>query len=299
MAQIYFSKFNINSEIYDVYNCVDLKEKILNDVFDKMDENKKYIENTTDEEGKEIIYKFCDLKKYRSKKSICGRLVKIFEGEIQRYDPSKDTVTTNNTDNCAASSTFYFDFLNEEIAFITRNTLGYKQFNYYFKMLIEQYFTNYSFELFLENNVGELKEKLHALKRIISIETTIIPPNASHKDFEAIFGPTKEEVRRSGATKVIYKMEVTPKSGRSLNIQTPFFDRIYLALKKGYASLKAKGKDENNENSIVTSEEDAPYKATISDKDKDDLDMFGLKAQHEIEKLLINKNSEDSNVEEE
>ena len=73
-------------------------------------------------------------------KVICGRLVKIYEGEIQSYDAKNDTVITSNANNCAASSTFYFDLKSEEIAFITRNALGYNQFNKYFKALVEKYF---------------------------------------------------------------------------------------------------------------------------------------------------------------
>ena len=48
-----------------------------------------------------------------------------------------------------------------------------------------------------------------------------------------------------------------------------------------------------------TSEEDAPYKATISDKEKDDLEYFSLKAGTELEKLLKSKQSEEINVKEE
>lgn len=65
MAQIYFSKFNINSEIYKVYDDDGLKDKILKDVFDKMDEHARHTEKEKrrGEEEKDVTYKFCDLKK--------------------------------------------------------------------------------------------------------------------------------------------------------------------------------------------------------------------------------------------
>lgn len=300
MAQIYFSKFNINSEIYKVYDDDSLKDKILKDVFDKMDEHARHTEKEKrrGEEEKDVTYKFCDLKKDEKNKTICGRLVKIYEGELQSYDVEKDTVITSNANNCAASSTFYFDLKNEELAFITRNALGYNQFNKCFKALVEKYFEDITFEIFLENNIGELRKKLNAMSRILSVESVIIPPNANHDDFSKIFGPTKEEVKESGATKVISKMEVSAKSKNKLNIDTDYFKRVLLAIKKGYASLTAKGRDENNENCTVTSEEDAPYKATISDKEKDDLEYFSLKAGTELEKLLKSKQSEEINVKE-
>lgn len=301
MAQIYFSKFNINSEIYKVYDDDGLKDKILKEVFEKIDENTRHTEREKrrGEEEKEVTYKFCNLIKNSKNKVICGRLVKIYEGEIQSYDAKNDTVITSNANNCAASSTFYFDLKSEEIAFITRNALGYNQFNKYFKALVEKYFEDITFEIFLENNIGELKEKLYAMSRILSVEAVIIPPNANRKDFARIFGPSEEEVRESGATKVISKMEVSAKSKNALNIGTSYFDRILLAIKKGYASLVAKGRDENNENCTVTSEEDASYKATISDKEKDDLEYFSIKAENELGKLLKSKQSEDDDDEEE
>lgn len=65
MAQIYFSKFNINSEIYKVYDDDSLKDKILKDVFDKMDEHARHTEKEKrrGEEEKDVTYKFCNLKK--------------------------------------------------------------------------------------------------------------------------------------------------------------------------------------------------------------------------------------------
>ena len=155
MAQIYFSKFNINSEIYKVYDDDGLKDKILKEVFEKIDENTRHTEREKrrGEEEKEVTYKFCNLIKNSKNKVICGRLVKIYEGEIQSYDAKNDTVITSNANNCAASSTFYFDLKSEEIAFITRNALGYNQFNKYFKALVEKYFEDITFEIFLENNI--------------------------------------------------------------------------------------------------------------------------------------------------
>ena len=92
MAQMYFSKFNINSEIYEVYKDEGLKDKILKNVFDAMDEQRVYEETdrSTDEEDKTVTYKFCDLEKDETKMSITGRLVKIFQAELQSYDKKND-----------------------------------------------------------------------------------------------------------------------------------------------------------------------------------------------------------------
>lgn len=299
MAQMYFSKFNINSEIYRVYDDENLKDEILNEVFEKMNEVDICSDDEKDDniDDGDVVFKFCDLKKNKKTRTICGRLVKIYRAELQSYDIVKDTVITNNADNCAASSTFYFDINREEIAFITRNALGYKQFNRYFKTLVDKFFDQISFEIILENNVGELTKKLNSMNRILSIESIIIPPNASSVAFDNIFGPSKEDVKNSGATKVITKMEVSNRGKSSLNIFTDYFKRIKLALKMGYASFIAKGKDKNNENCTVTSEKDAPYKVSIPNNEKDDLEYFSLRAEAEIDKLIEYKKSEDASEE--
>lgn len=302
MAQMYFSKFNINSEIYEVYKDEGLKDKILKNVFDAMDEQRVYEETdrSTDEEDKTVTYKFCDLEKDETKMSITGRLVKIFQAELQSYDKKNDTVRTRNADDCAASATFYFDLKNEEIAFITRTTIGYKQFNNYFKLLIDSYFSDFTFEIFLENNVGELKKKLYAMDRIISVESVIIPPNANHSDFANIFGPTQEEFKESGATKVISRIEVPTKGKKKINIKSSYFNRIFFAISKGYATLVAKGRNHNNEPDSVTSEEHAPYKRSIPESEKDDLRMFRDRAIINIEQLLKDKSMQgDEEVESE
>lgn len=291
MAQMYFSKFNINSEIYEVYKDEKLKDQILKKVFDVMDDKQTHIETDrfADEEDKTVTYKFCDLEKNEEDMSITGKLVKIFQAELESYDKKHDTVRKRNADDCAASATFYFDFKNEEIAFITRNSLGYNQFNNYFKILIDSYFSDFSFEIFLENNVGELKKKLYAMKRILSVESVIIPPNANHDDFAEIFGPTQEEFKESGATKVISTIEVPAKGKKQINIKGSYFNRIFFAIQKGYATLVAKGRDDNNAPDMVTSKEHAPYKRPISESEKDDPVLFRKRAVVCIGQLLKDK----------
>lgn len=291
MAQVYFSKFNINSEIYKVYEDSSLKSKILNEVFNKLDNDQFYDETSKELNGEEktIRYKFCDLIKYNDDSTIIGRLVKIYPGEIQSYDAKKDTVVTKNADNCAASSTFLLDLHNEEVAFITRLGLGYNQFNTHFKILVDNLFDDFSFELMLENNIGELKRKIKNLKRIISIRSVIIPPNAGTKDFDIIFGPSADDFKKSGATKCITTLEVPKKGNASINIETDYHKKIFYAVAKGYGSMTVIGKDNNNDNARVTSELDAPYSISIPDSEKDSLIAFKERTGPGISKLIIDK----------
>ena len=67
MALIYFSKFNINSKIYEVYNNPELEKEILDDVFEKIDTVQEFIGEYKSNDGTdtkmEFRYKFCDIEK--------------------------------------------------------------------------------------------------------------------------------------------------------------------------------------------------------------------------------------------
>lgn len=291
MAQMYFSKFNINSDIFEVYEDRKLVDKILSDVMTAINDEHYYIETIKDSEGnqKEVKYKFCNIIKDYNVYTVTGRLVKIFEGELQSYDEENDTVVTINASDCAVSATFFFDIQHEEIAFITRIGLGYNQFNYHFKALIEKYVKDYSFEIFLENNIGELKKKLYDMSRIITVDTTIIPPNLDEEDYNDLFGVTAEEFKESGATKYKQKLEVSKKEGKSINIKAKFFNRILYGISKGYGELIAHGRNRSGEITTVTSSEDAPYKIGFPDSEKDSLLAFQERASGSIISLLAYK----------
>lgn len=290
MAQIYFSKFNINSEIYDVYSDESLKDKILDDVLNSIGSDLMHYEddNTELEKDSIIKYKFCNLEKNYEDRSVTGRLVKIYRGEIQSYD--NDTVNTEGADNCAASCTFHFDLKTEQIAFITKSRLGYKQFNKYFKILIEKHMEGYTFEIFLETNIDELKEKINKLSKIIEIGVTIIPPNASTDDFKNLFGATSEEIAESKATRYTQKLEIPTKNKEGLNHNGAFLNRMMYGVGKGYGQMVVKGKDKDNTTVTITSDEDAPYKETIPDKEKDNIMAFAEKAKNYIVNLVQKKN---------
>lgn len=303
MAQIYFSKFNINSEIYAIYKDDKLKEKILDDILEKID-TETIIEESVEDKGNKGIeeiqeseenedkiyrYKFCNLEKNYDNRTVTGRLVKIFKGEVQSYDEEKDTINIEEKDDCASSCTFHFDLKREQIAFITRRDFGYKQFNKYFKELVETYFENISFEIFLENNIDDLKEKIYSFSKLLSVEIVIIPPNASTNDFDTLFGTSKKDVEESNATKYTQRLDVSTKSPNGINARTNFFDRMFFGIAKGYGQITAKGKNNFNQLMTVTSDEDAPYKRPILDVEKDSIIAFKEKANDYIIELVSQK----------
>lgn len=91
MAKMYFYKFNINAEIYNVYAEPALQKEILNEVYSVIDTNLNvFWEYKNDDGGTNIVeYKFCDIDKDIDNFIITGRLVKIYDGESQSYDRKK------------------------------------------------------------------------------------------------------------------------------------------------------------------------------------------------------------------
>lgn len=293
MAQMYFSKVNINSEIFSVYKDENLKNRILDDAFNKMNTEESYEEKDNNAlDGEEILcrYKFCDLEKDYTERTITGRLVKIYPAEIQSYNSEKDTVDTKKTNDSAASCTFYFDARTEQIAFITRNNFGYNQFNNYFKILLEKIVKDISFELFLETNIMEFKEKIKRLQKILSMDVIIVPPNANTYEFQDLFGITAQEFEESGATIYEQKLQIPSKAKRGLNVDGSFFERMFFGVGKGYGEMTVKGKNKDNLIQTITSKEDAPHKEPIPDEEKDSIIAFRERAKEFVLALVARKN---------
>lgn len=291
MAKMYFYKFNINSEIYNVYANPELQNEILNKVYKEIDSNLNvFWEYKTEEETNNIVeYKFCDIDKDPDNFIITGRLVKIYDGESQSYDRKKDTVETVFEEDRAASATFCFDLANEEIAFITRVGFRYLQFGKVFKDLLEERFPEDAFELVLEKNVGQLKEKVYGLNRIIKVDSIMVPPNANENEFKTLLGTTVEEFKETKATKYHQGLEIPAKGKKSIDSKTTFFDRLFYAVGKGYASMTVEGRDGENQKITVNSDEDTPYRDSIPDHEKDSIGAFKERAQTGIAKLLRDK----------
>lgn len=283
MAVIYFSKLNINSNIYDVYRDEKIKDMILNEVFEKMDQ-KLEIE---DDDG--VRYKFCDLNKNYDQKTVVGRLVKIFEGENISYNAEKDTVNITPADDCASHITFYFDVYQEQIAFIRRHNFGFRQFNKIFKMILEKYLEDVEFEMYLEHNIDELKVKMEKFKQILKVDVTIIPPNANRDEFAMLFGTNAEEIYEANATKYTQTLTTSSKNIKGINWRTGFFTRMFYGIAKGYGDMNVEGKDHTGTKYRLTSDEDAPFTRPIPDSEKDSLSAFPEVAREYIKELIQQK----------
>ena len=283
MALLYFSKLNINSKIYDVYQDDNIRIEILNSIIEKMSQENEIID--TDK----VRYKFCDLIKNYDEMYVAGRLVKIFEGENESYNKEKDTVDIIPADDCASHITFYFDVKNEQITFIRRRDFGYIQFNNCFKLLLEQYFDDVEFEVYLEKNIDQLKEKMAKFKQILKVEITIVPPNANDEDFRRLFGTNSEEFKETNATKYTQTLSTSAKNKKGINWRTDFFERMFYGIAKGYGDMSADGKNFSGERYTVTSDEDAPFTRPIPDNEKHSLSAITERGKQYISELISQK----------
>ncbi len=176
MANMYFAKFNLSSNIHQVYRDKDLKMSILRKIIGLVTQDK----SIKDTYG--IDYKFCNLDKSADDMYIAGRLVKIYKGEVETYNPDKDSTTSTPQDNLANSITFYFDVLHEEIAFCSKRGFSNSDFIDKFRLLIETFVPDLEFEIILEQNFSEFESIVNSIDKVLKAKLTLIPPNDPNYD---------------------------------------------------------------------------------------------------------------------
>jgi hypothetical protein len=280
MAILYFSKVNINSNIYNVYEDIKLKDKILDELLQKMSQEKELI---TEDKTR---YKFCDLEKNIEQRFVVGRLVKIFEGENENYVPEKDTIDVIPSENCASHITFYFDLRTEILVFPTKRDFGYKQFNQHFKDLIDGYFDDIEFEIYLEKNIDELRTKLSRFKQILRVDVTIVPPNANDEEFKRLLGLNYEEFKETNATKYRQTLTTSTKNKEGVNWKGKFFERMFYGIGKGYGEIVAEGNDGVGNHYTVNSDEDAPLTRPIPENEKNSIASIKEYANNYIPEII-------------
>jgi hypothetical protein len=280
VAILFFSKVNINSNIYDVYKDIKLKDKILDELILKLNQDMELIDVDKSR------YKFCDLEKDFDQRVVVGRLVKIFEGENENYVPEKDTVDVIPSENCASHITFYFDLKTEILVFPTKRNFGHSQFNDHFKELINNYFEDTEFEIFLEKSIDELRTKLSNFKQILRADVTIIPPNANDEEFKKLLGLDFEEFKETNATKYKQTLTTSKKNKEGVNWKSKFFERMFLGIGKGYGEMVVEGKDGIGNQYTVNSDEDAPLTRPIPENEKDSIASIKEYAKKYIPEII-------------
>lgn len=284
MAYVYFAKVNVNSNIYDVYENQEQLDKILDNVLILIDQKKMVKQEN-------CWIKFISIEKDISKRFIAGRLVKIFEDDIEFYDDKLDDVSPLPQKQLARSVTFYFDLRSEYVAFTTGRYFGHGQFNQYFKALLDAHVDDVEFEVFLEKNADELKSKLSLFKKVLRLDITLIPPNNNRKAFDRLF-PNSIELEQMKITKVKQAMTSSAKTD-GIILGNEYVERVLEGVAVGYGEMTVSGKGLDGGTLTVTSEKDAPHKRYIHENLKTSIPGIIESGRAYISELLGKRKNRD------
>ena len=284
MRVMYFAKVSINSNIYDIYKDPMAKDKILNELLLAINQEKNV------PIGDDAWIKFIHIEKDIEKRFIAGRIVKIYEDEIQIYDKGRDDVTPLPTKELARSVTFFFDLRSEIVAFTTAKSISKNKFINYFSALVNSYSSHAEFEVFLKHNSNILKEQIQKFSHVHNVEFTLIPPNGNKEAFDDLFAKNGAELKETGATKVQQSFSAS-KKGTGMNMKSALFQRVIEGVANGFGVISITGKNAKGEEYTITSEKEAPQKRFIPDNDKDSIPAIKEHGKEGIIQILANEHS--------
>lgn len=274
MPYMYVSKVNYNSKIYDVYNKNIKIEDILDEVFNKLTNNKsiKYnkdaIYTYEDVRGikcKKLVteeYFFNNLEKNEEDKTILGTIIRQYPRYSERFDDELGELISQTIVE-ASEIRFYFDVKNELIAFCTRNKFGYNQFNEAFKYLLEISCSNQGFEVFLKKDQNKVQEAINNFKRIDKIVATVIPPNANNEINELLADSSIP--LNNNIAKARLEYDASPLNENGIDKQGKLIQGLVKTAALGYGDLNIHGKHNNDSYVVFKSNKEAPITGMIND----------------------------------
>lgn len=287
MAIMYFAKISINSNIYKLYKDRNVFFKIIDKMYYGINESIGYT-NKADEE-----FRFNSLMYNESSRIVAGRLSKIYNGSVERYDRKSNKPEAIPTEDLSSSANFCFDVKNEIIAYVVPRNFGYIEFCSVLKNMLEIVLDNIELNIQIIPNIGDVKAEINNIYRISELSLTLIPPNPPNLDeFNSLFEGKAEYIIESEATRYTEKLECSNKKEEGIK-KGKFINNAYTAIKKGYGKLVAKGKNSAGDNVTVNSEKSTPYKQSVHDKYKDDIGYINKVGTKGIEKILLAMNKGD------
>ncbi|AYE53514.1 hypothetical protein OEA_28005 (plasmid) [Priestia megaterium NCT-2] len=325
MTILYYSKINVNSNIFGVYDkelsIPDIMAKVFESLDDKQEYIKKELKNFTDRdtgesrtvESKEI-YNFSELEKYRDLNEvyITGKLVRRYPIFSEKFDnktrKSKPIVHEDN----AVSINFYFDLKSEIVTFYVRQKFGYKQFNEAFEKLLDIHMLDIGFKVYLLNDPYKIQERLKMLHKVRKIKSVIIPPNVNEEELEDLFNEQTLELKESNVTRKTSVFETHKKNPKGMNIdsgmvrQTLDVSNVYIS--RGYGKLEIEGETIDGTLFKYDSEVDSYYNTSIHEEDKENriklIDaakrgisaLFSKITKNKLQNNRIDINSDDKNL---
>ncbi len=292
---LFFSKVNLNSHIYSVYEDPDTLRILLNRLFTRIQNGVTYEreEPRIDEDGDVFIYKasykFSSIDKFQET-IIVGNIIKTSNLLIKRINERTGEVTKIPVENSEIIQ-FYFDTRKEVVAFYTTQRFGYSEFNIGLKELINKCMKDnnedYNFEVELIKSGLDIKTIKSELKKIRNIETLkieIIPPNPDEPILEAIHNNGEEEINAYKAANITNRSILfSSKAPQGLNIDADIVEQeinrattihstltAEEAIKNSYVSVEAEAKD----GSRYSTKDNRPLKRRIKEYQKTKNEFF-------------------------
>ena len=290
---LYHAKLNLNSHIFDVYNKKISLVDVMNNVERHFKEGIMYTKKVSrlNPETNELIeveeeYKLRDVFNI-GKREIVGRIGRESLVYVNQENSQKELIR-KPIENIEVID-FYLDLDKEVVVFNTRVRFKFKQFVEAFENILnlsQQKGKRFEFRVALITDhldFNDIKAELSKIKKIKSLEISIIPPNPDNDlldEFENDMEDYLRELEVANLTKQVMSFESA--NSRGLNVDSEFLDRKIreaavlhskvspeMAVNKGYVKIKAvnnKGRVFNTETkSLYTKEVSLSNNASIMD----------------------------------
>lgn len=288
---LYFSKVNINSHIYNVYNSKEELNRIIKLLINNICDDIQYTKENLiyKEEGTPLVYdatyKFSSITKldasYRN--SIVGSIIKTSKIFTKKYDEEKKEFFIRPIENDEVIR-FYFDIYSEIVVFYTAQRFGYAEFNEVFRELLNISASNsgeeFNFEIMLLKqglSIEVIENELRRIGKIRTLKIDIIPPNPDEELLEKIRENGEgllNSMKEGNLTETSILFTSSATEGMKLEsavvknelkkveqIHTALSTRD--ALNKGYANIEATSTDGRT----YTTRETRPQKDILEKKD--------------------------------
>lgn len=281
MAYLYFAKLNVNNDIFRVYKGEEDIERILNKLILNINNN----DRITLTKGKGDI-KFITLTSDIEKRFVSGRLIRIFEDDIQMYNSETDNLEDLPQDKLARHSTFYFDVQHELIAFTVGRYFTPKQFCAFFELLINKCTEEGTFNVTLMKDEDSFDEKVKKFSKIVSVTFRIVPKNPCGEEFDEWYAnPSSVESMEANKVEITYTANKNNKQG--LNFNNDYIKNIFKGLGLGYITGFVTGLMPGGLQGTVFSDQDAPKRFVIPNKEKTSIPNISEYAKEFINNIMV------------
>jgi hypothetical protein len=287
---LYYSKVNINSHIFNVYDDKTELNRILMELYLNIQEGSEYFreEARINDSGEMFIYnakyKFNTIEKFDGvlADTIVGTIMKDYPVFVNEPDPITGKIRKVAVENVEVIE-FFFDVLNEIVAFHTTQRFGYQEFNIALKGLLNlsmsKHDEEYNFEVALLKeglSVKDIKEQLKSIGKLEALKITIIPPNPDDDLLDSIHNNGEQYLNRIKAGNVTQRSILfTSKARQGLNIDADVMaeelnkiQEIHSelsseeAVTNGYVTVEAI----NKEGRTFTTNDNRPVKDKLEDR---------------------------------